>query len=165
MIPNFKTYINESVWGNISKRAEGTLERKEDLIDRMNNLEFLDYLKENYETKSDRSIHIWDARNKQDVIKKYIFVPILHKIRGPYYHLRIEAEGNRDITIGNSFKMYYPNLYKKLKDDFHISQNSPEYLKILPKNGCGTSNSFFLQVIDYIIDNADDKYEVIIEKK
>ena len=32
MIPDFKTYIKESVWGNISKRSEGNLEREEDKL-------------------------------------------------------------------------------------------------------------------------------------
>ena len=31
MIPNFKTYIKESIWTNINKRSEGNLERQEDI--------------------------------------------------------------------------------------------------------------------------------------
>ena len=39
MIPDFKTYLKESIWSNINKRSEGNLERKEDKlsIDEMEN--------------------------------------------------------------------------------------------------------------------------------
>ena len=32
MIPDFKTYLKESIWTNINKRSEGNLERKEDTL-------------------------------------------------------------------------------------------------------------------------------------
>ena len=36
--------INESVWGNISKRADGTMERKEDNVDNLSKKDLYDYL-------------------------------------------------------------------------------------------------------------------------
>ena len=32
MIPNFNTYLNETYWSNMNRRAQGTLNRKEDTV-------------------------------------------------------------------------------------------------------------------------------------
>ena len=48
MIPDFKTYINESIWTNINKRSEGNLEREEDkspLLIEFNKIKKMDLLR------------------------------------------------------------------------------------------------------------------------
>ena len=36
MIPDFKTYLKESVWSDIHRRSNGTQERKEDDVNKRN---------------------------------------------------------------------------------------------------------------------------------
>ena len=49
MIPDFKTYIGESVWSDIHRRSIGTTIRKEDSIDNMEFADFFVYIKDRYE--------------------------------------------------------------------------------------------------------------------
>ena len=49
MIPDFKTYIGESIWRNISQRSEGIKSRKEDYIENLNDKEMFEYIKQTYE--------------------------------------------------------------------------------------------------------------------
>ena len=55
MIPNFKTYLRESVWGGILDRGAGDKIRKEDDVDGLDFKEFSDYLKNHYEVQVDNS--------------------------------------------------------------------------------------------------------------
>ena len=54
MIPDFKTFIGESFWGDVHRRSRGDEERKEDLItwENLDNLDvpgLYEYLLQNYE--------------------------------------------------------------------------------------------------------------------
>ena len=44
MIPDFKTYIKESVWGDIRRRGNGTDIKKEDDINQLNSTDFFNYI-------------------------------------------------------------------------------------------------------------------------
>ena len=44
MIPDFKTYLKESVWADIHKRSNGEQVRKEDDINKFNRDEMLEYI-------------------------------------------------------------------------------------------------------------------------
>lgn len=50
MIPDFKTYLKESVWMDIHKQSTGDIERKEDNINNLSQDELFDYLKVHYVT-------------------------------------------------------------------------------------------------------------------
>ena len=45
MIPDFKTYITESIWSDIQDRSMGKTVRKEDDINLLDVDEFIEYLK------------------------------------------------------------------------------------------------------------------------
>jgi len=53
MIPDFKTYIKESVWGGILDRGSGETIRKEDDINNLSFDEFVEYLKDTYTSTVD----------------------------------------------------------------------------------------------------------------
>ena len=63
MIPDFKTYIGESVWTDMQKRSSGDDIRKEDDVNHMDFDTFADYIKDNYSEKGN-----WFAirENKDD---------------------------------------------------------------------------------------------------
>ena len=48
MIPDFKTYIKESIWSDIQDRSMGKTVRKEDDINLLDVDEFIEYLKKSY---------------------------------------------------------------------------------------------------------------------
>ena len=45
MIPDFKTFIKESIWSDMQDRSAGETVRKEDDIDNLDTYEFIEYLK------------------------------------------------------------------------------------------------------------------------
>ena len=49
MIPDFKTYINESIWSDMQDRSSGETVRKEDDINYLDMLGLLDYIQKKYE--------------------------------------------------------------------------------------------------------------------
>ena len=49
MIPKFKTYLEESVWGDIRKKSLGQEERREDNINDLSPREMYEHLKKTYE--------------------------------------------------------------------------------------------------------------------
>ena len=49
MIPDFRTYIGESIWADIHRRSNGEQIRKEDDVDLLDIEDFYDYLKSKYE--------------------------------------------------------------------------------------------------------------------
>ena len=48
MIPDFKTFISESIWSDMQDRSTGKIVRKEDDVNLMSEEDFCDYLNDNY---------------------------------------------------------------------------------------------------------------------
>jgi len=53
MIPDFKTYIGESVWADMHRRSNGNLERKEDDISSLNRDGLFEHIFNVYEMIND----------------------------------------------------------------------------------------------------------------
>ena len=77
MIPDFKTYITESIWSDIQDRSAGDTVRKEDDVNLLDRDEFYDYLKNKYNKishliyKDTSEIHIklgWSYFPRRDYI-------------------------------------------------------------------------------------------------
>lgn len=173
MIPDFKTYIKESVWGDIRKRAEGNLDRKEDLVDvnSMSKDEFVSYLKDRYECDDD----CITAPN----IKTHIYVKVFHCNLdpktdtcvlniGPYktnmigFTERLKVHMS-DIftkkmmeTINGQYRAYHDGGLRDLDDPIRI-----EPMDYREKE----SNEFFVEVIDFLIKNHDRAHQPLLRKK
>ena len=82
MIPDFKTFIKESIWADIYDRSTGETERKEDnpYIDRdINSLsgeEFCDYLTYRYEVLE--SDIMYDTYSRMISVPLYLFIGYSH---------------------------------------------------------------------------------------
>ena len=158
MIPDFKTYITESVWGKILDRGAGETIRKEDDINNLDFYEFVEYLKNTYEindTTGFFGIDIFPTMGT-DVIN--VSVPIEEK------DIYIEQRsGNRTLTIGYNrktdelvnirpnkyiFFLYPRELNKVFGDKFEIDHTDFE---LKPKDGVIT-NSICVEVIDKLLD-------------
>ena len=78
MIPNFSTYLKESVWGNISKRAEGSVSRKEDDINNLDIDELCNYIKDKYEFITNDTWPIYVGRTTWNEGRPYLYVLLFY---------------------------------------------------------------------------------------
>ena len=56
MIPDFKTFIKESIWSDMQDRSAGETVRTEDDINLLDYEEFFVYLTEHYQPKSKKTM-------------------------------------------------------------------------------------------------------------
>jgi len=158
MIPDFKTYIGESAWGDMMRRGSGEEIRKEDDINILNYEEFFVYLTEHYKPKSKKTNEEIGGRTSimdTDIIE--IFIPI-ESIDGRIKTLMIEMDkkDNHIISLSTSTTLFdkYVNLERMLnnKYTFNTSKLSSK-LYIRPKEKmtnrtCVDLIDTFLVVVD-----------------
>ena len=165
MIPDFNTYLKESIWSNINKRSEGNLERKEDYINDLNQDELFDYIKENYEPMSQ-----YDFDNNHSYKKNDISIPVILPAIASYSYaanLRFEKFG-KIVVFGKDIEYECPEVYKLIVDNYMISEFGRFLFCISPKDGSNKiDNNFFIGFLDFLIDNVKDtdKEKLIIKKK
>ena len=160
MIPDFKTYIGESVWVDMHKRSNGTQERKEDDINFMDMHDFLEYINKKYEFK-DREII---------ALSSFIGIPlfcygsnIIHLFVSYYdSHDRIYDVYSRltyDSPLKNDISSMLKQKYSvKISKEHSVSKfDSRMFARIStkPKNG-DINNEFVIDVIDTYIDIMDN---------
>ena len=156
MIPDFKTYLKESVWGDLRKKSLGQEDRVESGVDNLGLEEFYEYLKCRYVTLGDEDITYSD---KVDTIK----IPILHGYA--YNDIYVRAK-NYLLAITMKRDDMRPWFLEKLRERYNVSFDEIEKdwwdVCVTPKGGDASllPNSFFIEVIDYIIDMEDDMDKV-----
>ena len=175
MIPDFKTYINESVWGDIRKRGLGNDVKKEDILDNIYNFINVHYFV--------GFVGMDDIEYKDD----YIHIPI-YKVVGlnsyssvAIYKDKITfASIDPDRYTTQSLRKFVTHikgdinqLFDKIKDTY-----SPEIstfdghdhwidFEIKPKDG-NVTPKFCEEFIDFILNNTTDnnnKILKLLEKK
>ena len=160
MIPDFKTFIKESIWSDIQDRSMGKTVRKEDDINLMSGEDFCDYLNDNYIGKYDQEI-IYDD------ISKRIIISILKKFANVRYSIIYSYKSNT-ITMNDEVESICPELCKKIKENFKVDKEyvNINYTKFIisPSDGSECTNRFFVDVLDFIIDNGDENM-LLVKKK
>ena len=154
MIPDFKTYIKESIWSDIQDRSTGNVVRKEDDINLLEPDDFITYIEKNYSMDNSPMEII---NNKAT---STIFIPFCTALRGVKIGMIFFDYDNMDIYTHNSIQIYIPRLWKKLNTFFDLSSNhfQEHYnTSIKPKDvSRKITNSYVLEVLNFIIDNIDD---------
>ena len=158
MIPDFKTFIKESIWSDMQDRSAGETVRKEDDIDHLDYEEFFVYLQEHYQPKSKKDNEKIGGRipiTNMDVIE--IFIPI-ESIDGRIKALMIVISRKNDsiVSIATPQTLFdkYVNLERTLSNNYTLnpSKNSPrvyiESNKKLTKNTIVDLIDIFLDVVD-----------------
>ena len=143
--------LSESVWGDIRKKSLGKEDRKEDEINHLNPDEFCQYLRDRYETKD------FKIDNEQDT---RLSIPILNKFDSVTDCIHYNYKLNY-ISMNTDIKVYVPDLYKQLYETFEceeVQMQSYVQLRIFPKDSHKCNNSFFVDVVDFIMNNAPQKY-------
>jgi len=164
MIPDFKTYIKESLWSDLQDRSSGDVVRKEDDVDHFGYEEFFVYLTEHYQPKSKKINEKIGGRTSMldtDIVE--IFIPI-ESIDGRIKTLIIEMSKKDDsvVSIVTSPTLFdkYVNLERMLSNNYTLTTSrlsSRIYLK--PKKK--PTNRSVLDLIDIFLVVVDNP---ILEK-
>ena len=151
--------LSESVWMDIHKQSAGDTERREDNINLLNIDGFCEYLNSNYKGAGQKNIVV---RNFGDgpTIVLYFCEDESDYIRCLYY------DGKSIYTQLDVFQVMgcLPELEQKYKTHIETNQHNVENISISPKDGSEITNTFFLEVFDYILDKVDVPFETLIEK-
>lgn len=180
MIPNFKTYIGESVWGDIRKRGNGSEIKQEDNIDNMEFADFFQYIKDNYEECIPDPQHFFEIGQWLDpnTYMGNISIPIEknNPNETPNFSNRMlkiqkdlknrfdcaDKEGEMFIKPNQYVFMLYPNeLRKTFGDKYELDITPDGEGKIIPKSGKIT-NQVCIDVLDKLLGMVE---EPILKKK
>ena len=152
--------ITESIWSDMQDRSAGDVVRKEDDINLMSGEDFCDYLNDNYICESNQKI-------EYNEISKRITISILNKVMYFDYSI-IYNYKNNTISMNDEVESFCPELCKKIKENFKVDKEyvSSTYTKFIisPSNGSECTNRFFVDVLDFIIENGD-KNILLLKKK
>ena len=158
MIPDFKTFIKESIWSDIQDRSMGKTVRKEDDIDLLDYVEFFAYLTEHYKPKSKKDNEkIGGRTSRMDTNIIEIFIPIEYidnKIRRLTIEMSKKDNSIVSMAASSIFFDKYANL-RRMWDNYmlHTSKyNSGIYLKPMEK----PTNQTVVDLIDMFLDVVDN---------
>ena len=165
--------LSESVWGEIRKKSLGQEERGEDSYKGMNIEEFEKYLKDHYE---------WTNKYKNNTFpmtgtnlpKTFVQICVMGVIESPgkttyiYLGYRFNKFDDGDYTVTIT-KTISPNhnllhIYDLLKQRYKLEETKEWSYKIIPEDR-EVNNEFFMEVLNFIIDNTEYPEVNVIQKK
>lgn len=158
--------IKESVWTDIHKRSNGTKERREDDINLMDQDDLTEYLKSRYEpVPGSRWKDIIDTESKDDKIYVTVLEPDIESYAYNVSLIFPKGRGNhKNITMSYDLMQDCPEVYKLLKDNYILSNYSSHMFSISPSDKSEVTNKFFVDIIDFLIDNIPDN-KLLIKRK
>ena len=190
VIPDFKTFINESIWSDMQERGNGDIFKKEDDVDNLDFKQMYDRLCGLYKIINDQySIIEYDPQFGDDCCR--IAVPIF-KLNDEYAYLilcyecgdpedqdddfdwyAVEKWVNFEIMKVDNFNKVCPDFFEKFTNKFDIEDigdhkyNPDLYeITITPKPERKVTNSFFMEVFNYVYNNIDwNKVTQLIKRK
>ena len=171
MIPDFKTYIGESTWGDMVRRAEGEQIRKEDDANYLDIEGLGKYIIDHYRI-ADGDIFYIDSSNGTCIGLSIFYM----KLEDDDLLLEYFYNDNYEemvVTTYRGIEKYFPDMFYKMKKEYKIyDTETPDGMMALygisPKDGREVDNKFFLEILDFIIDNFErisPKIRKIIDKK
>ena len=160
MIPDFKTYITESTWGDMRRRAEGEQIRKEDDVNYLNFNDFFEYLASHYKPNN-LDYEIRKSMDFMNVNHHNILIPIEILQKEPQRPLckALRIEYNIDnnhtyIFIGKSLLEKYPELENILSKVYDAVSTSKS-IRLVPKDGEVTNNKI-VKLIDTLLGTVEE---------
>ena len=157
VIKTFSEFINESIWSDMQDRSTGDTVRKEDDVNLLDAQGFVEYLRNIYKNV-DTEFYIFKDLN--DIITVPIF-----KTEPETWFIKYDCN-KEEVYIWKHFLNKENKLFDKLNDDYKLSfirRHFTENVLIEPKTS-KSSNKFFIEIIDYILDNASVLYKRILVK-
>ena len=147
MIPNFATYLKESVWGGIRKKSLGQETRMENDVNHMSFDDFTTFITDTY-SKNGNWFSISDSVSGKDL---HIDLDIIDGITLKY---NVSDGKLYNILIDVHNKNLKPLNVSKLENDFQIKQLHSKTYEV--KNLDGTiSNNTYVKLIEFFMANKD----------
>ena len=170
MIPDFKTYIKESLWTDIQHRSAGDTIRREDDINNLDIEGLGEYILDHYNI-DDGNIFYKDAHGT--CIGLSIFYLKLENDELLLEYVYNDNDKEMIVTTDRGIEKYFPDMFYKMKKEYRIydtetSNGMISLYGISPKDERKVDNKFFLEILDFIIDNFErihPKIRKIIDKK
>ena len=164
MIPDFKTYIKESIWSDMQDRSAGDKIRKEDDVNLLDIDGLCDYLNKHYK----RTTPFAFITNIGGILS----VPIIRDTANNcvMYNYKLEI---KSVSIVYEIVNQVDGLLNLLYDNFSIKEinekhDDDEYTLywLSPKDGSEITNKFFIDVIDFLLENIPNSpnYKKSIKK-
>ncbi len=169
MIPDFKTYLKESIWSDMQDRGTGELQKKEDDVNLMSHKRFVEYLKNNYVEIGHR-LSGWEiATYGSNTLATPIFgYPTGNGIRNQCAFLFLDCK-EKVVYTNKCIIKYAPDLLKKLNEKYDLWDDDPDYKDYIIINPTDTSKNpdhkYFLDLLNFILDNLDESTMHVITKK
>lgn len=147
MIPDFKTYIGESVWGKVLDRGAGETIRKEDDVNHMDFDTFADYIKDKYSEKGDW-FSIGESSDKKS---RHIEIDIISGIDLSFH--MFDGEINTILIQNNSNKYVDVPGLKKI---FNVNILGSSTFSVVEKNWT-KSNNTFVKLIEFFLEKKTNE--------
>jgi hypothetical protein len=149
--------ITESLWTDIQSRSAGDTVRKEDDVDILDAEGFFQYLKDHYDSKK--------IEFRTDSGKYYhCFLITVLKLFSNVSYLLIYNFRKKKIEFNSDLEKHYPDLFTKMNDTFQISAADNNICLLYDKDW-NVTNSLYIKVLNFIIDNVENKEDLLINKK
>ena len=142
MIPDFKTYIKESIWSDIQDRSAGDVIRKEDDVNHMDFDTFAEYIKDTYSERGN-----WFAvRESEDGKSRSIEIDIIYGKEIDLSFNVVEGEIYNILVNGNKNYVDIPGL----KEIFNVNIIGSSSFSVYEKNWT-ISNNTFVKLIEFFL--------------
>ena len=157
MIPDFKTFIKESIWSDMQDRSAGEITRKEDDINCLDMLGLLDYIQKKYELSKEvmtLSSSIGIPLFSYGSYIMYLIISFTYsqdKIRDVYSRVIYEHQLK---NISSILKQKYLTKISKEKSMSKYVHRHFVLISTKPKKG-DIDNKFVIDVINTYIDIMD----------
>ena len=163
--------LSESIWSDIQDRSSGEIERKEDHPNNLDIEGLGQYIIDHYRI-ADGDIFYRDSHNGKCIGLSIFYL----KLEDDDLLLEYFYNDNYEemvVTTYRGIEKYFPDMFYKMKKEYKIyDTETPNGMMALygisPKDGREVDNKFFLEILDFIIDNFErihPKIRKIIDKK
>ena len=166
MIPDFKTYLRESIWSDMQDRGTGKVRKKEDDVNLMDIKKLCEYLKTVYKCRGDRSITYYTFHYDGHEEGIDTLVVTLYEDRHGYMtylyydgiHIDTQLIVLKELKCTDEFN-------DRFSSKITNSDNEAENLEIFPKDkNTPMTNRFFMEVLDFFLDKIEYPLIPDIEK-
>ena len=167
MIPDFKTYLKESVWMDIHKRSTGEAERKEEDINLLDMNSFHKYLCDRYEKTND---YFRDGYINIFPANYIINIMLFENTEESRVYRVIIWEFNKTpyITIPRKPLFIQSDFFKKIEKKYTLVESGDDLsplFTVKSKDGSDdSSNKFFVEVIDFLLDNIEPPFDPYLKR-
>ena len=146
MIPDFKTYLRESIWSDIQDRSAGKVIRKEDDVNHMNFDTFADYIEDNYSEEG----NWFSIGENTDEKSRYIEIEIISGITLSF-----------NVVDGEIYSILVQSINKYvdvpgLKKIFNVNILGRSTVGVVEKNWT-KSNNTFVKLIEFFLEKKTNE--------